>query len=176
MIQFVADAMLGRLTRWLRILGYAVFYDQALSDDQILALAQDKNGILLTRDYELHKRAQHQDMRSLYLRGVTVLDKLVEIATRYSISFHLDASISRCAKCGDHLQQVDKTTIQTEIPAGTFSHFSAFWRCETCGKVYWQGSHWNRISQTVAHVTNILNRSTLDVNSGKSDENEVSNV
>jgi uncharacterized protein with PIN domain len=165
MIQFVADAMLGRLTRWLRILGYAVFYDHALYDDQILALAQAKNGILLTRDHELHERAQHQDISCLYLCGVTVQDKLVEIATRYSLSFHLDAKLSRCAICGAHLQHVEKTTIQTEIHVGTFNHFSEFWRCQNCGKVYWQGSHWNRITQTVAHVTNIVNKSPPDVTS-----------
>lgn len=152
MIQFISDAMLGRLTRWLRILGHAVFYDQALSDDQILSLAQAKNWILLTRDHELHQRAQHQSTLCLYLKGHTISDKLVEIARQFSLSFHLDATVSRCALCGACLTQVDKTAIQTEIPPGTLSRFTVFWQCESCSKVYWQGSHWNRISQTLMHV------------------------
>lgn len=165
MLQFISDAMLGRLTRWLRILGHPVFYDQALSDDQILSLAQTNNWILLTRDHELHQRAQQQGTLGLYLQGHTISDKLVEIARQFSLSFHLDARVSRCALCGACLTQVDKTAIQTEIPLGTLSRFTAFWQCESCSKVYWQGSHWNRISQTVTHVNARI--STPEVNCRK---------
>ncbi len=156
MIQFVADAMLGRLTRWLRILGYEVVYNHTLSDNQILTVAQSKHAVLLTRDHELHQRAQQQGILSLHLHGATVPDKLVEIATLLSLSFHLDTRVSRCALCGSQLQQVDKTTIQAKVPSGTFNHFSVFWQCTTCGKIYWQGSHWNQISQAMTRITNII--------------------
>ena len=152
--------MLGRLTRWLRILGYAVFYNQALSDNQILSLAQVNHWILLTRDHELHQRALQQGIHCIYLHGRTISDKLAELARHLSLSFHLDAKFSRCAVCGARLEPVDKSTIQSEIPARTLNHYTEFWQCEECSKVYWQGSHWNRISQTITQVNNTVNVST----------------
>jgi uncharacterized protein with PIN domain len=157
MIQFISDAMLGRLTRWLRILGHAVVYDHALSDSQILSIAHANNWILLTRDHELHQRAQQQGIHCIYLNGRTISDKLVELARHLSLSFHLDATFSRCAVCGARLEQVDKSMIQRDVPAGTLNHYTMFWQCENCSKIYWQGSHWNRISQTMTQVNNIIN-------------------
>jgi uncharacterized protein with PIN domain len=167
MKQFITDAMLGRLTRWLRILGHAVFYDQALSDNQILLLAQANNWILLTRDHELHQRAQQQGILCIYLQGRTISDKLVEVARHLSLSFHLDATYSRCAVCGARLEQVDKSLIQSEVSVGTLNRYTVFWQCENCGKVYWQGSHWNRISQTMTQVNNLVNVSTSKVKKRK---------
>ena len=157
MIEFISDAMLGRLTRWLRILGHTVVYDQALSDNQILSMAHTNNWILLTRDHELHQRAQQQEIHSIYLKGRTISDKLVELARHLSLSFHLDAKFSRCALCGARLEQVNKSMIHSDVPAGTLNHYSTFWQCKNCSKIYWQGSHWNRISQTMTHVNNIVN-------------------
>jgi hypothetical protein len=167
MIQFISDAMLGRLTRWLRILGHSVFYDQALSDNQILSLAQANNWLLLTRDHELHQRAQQQGIPCIYLYGRTISDKLAELARHLSLSFHLDATFSRCAVCGARLTQVDKSTIQSEIPARTRNRFTEFWQCENCSKIYWQGSHWNQISQTITQVNNTVNVSTPEVEKRK---------
>jgi uncharacterized protein with PIN domain len=167
MIQFISDAMLGRLTRWLRILGHTVFYDQTLSDNQILTMAQANNWILLTRDHELYQRAQQQGIFCIYLQGRTISEKLVEVARHLSLSFHLDATFSRCAVCGASLEQVDKSLIQSEVPAGTLNRYTVFWQCEKCGKVYWQGSHWNQISQTVTQVNNIVNASNLEVKKRK---------
>lgn len=157
MIQFISDAMLGRLTRWLRILGHTVIYDQELSDNQILSLAQANNWTILTRDHELHQRALRQGTLCIYLRGRTISDKLVELSRHFSLSFQLDATISRCAVCGAYLEQVDKSIIQSEIPAGTLNHYTTFWQCVKCSKVFWQGSHWNRICQTVTQVNEIVN-------------------
>ena len=157
MIQFISDAMLGRLTRWLRILGHSVFYDQALSDNQILSIAHANNWILLTRDHELHQRAQQQGIHCIYLKGRSISDKLVELGRHLSLSFHLTATFSRCALCGARLTQVDKSKIQSEVSSGTLNRYTVFWQCENCSKIYWQGSHWNRISQTITHVNNIIN-------------------
>ncbi len=167
MIQFISDAMLGRLTRWLRILGHPVFYDQALSDNQILSMAHANNWILLTKDHELHQRAQQQGIQCIYLKGCTISNKLVELARHLSLSFCLDTAFSRCAVCGAHLKQVDKSLIQSQVPSGTLNHYTTFWQCENCSKIYWKGSHWNRISQTITHVNNIVNVTAPEIKKRK---------
>ncbi len=84
-MKFLADAMLGKLTRWLRMLGQDVVYSAEFDDSELLALAKKEERILLTKDFELYKRAVSRGLDTYYVEGKTESEMLAEVAKRYSL-------------------------------------------------------------------------------------------
>jgi hypothetical protein len=137
--RFLLDGMLGSLARWLRILGYDAHY-RDLPDRDLLFLLTGNERVLLTRDRQLAARAGE---RGTYL-GETGLDaQLAFVVSRFHLE--LDRSPSRCTACNGRLRPVDRGSVQREVEEGTWNGHREFWRCEDCGKVYWQGAHWKNI-------------------------------
>ena len=84
-MKFIADGMLGKLTRWLRILGYDVKYSNKLDDAKLIVASKKERRVLLTRDLELYKQAIAKGIDAFYLEGETGEEKLAELAERYNI-------------------------------------------------------------------------------------------
>lgn len=156
MPRFLADGMLGRITRWLRMLGCEVKYSNEASDDRLLELAETEGRVLLTRDLELFRRAKTRGLDAYYIEGTTTPETIAEVANRYKIRLEVDTSISRCPTCGSPIRQVEKAEVQDRVPKGTFKQYSEFWICTSCGKVYWRGSHWNRINETLERAKKLM--------------------
>jgi len=156
MVRFIADGMLGSFTRWLRILGCEVKYLNEASDETLLEVAEKEGRVLLTRDLELFQRARTRGLEALFIKGETKPEKMVEVARRYKIPLEVDLSISRCPTCGFRIRRVEKSEVFDKIPKGTFTRYSEFWLCAGCGKVYWQGSHWEKINETLEKAKKLL--------------------
>ncbi len=144
---FFADAMLGRLARWLRIMGYdVVLADNEMADGEILrALQHDGERILLTRDRLLARRAESAGITCLFIQP----DSLDEQMAFLSDSVGLSASLifTRCPHCGAVLRPISKEQAARsgKVPAGSLENSNTFWRCPSCGSYYWNGSHWRKI-------------------------------
>ncbi len=156
MLKFVADGMLGRLTRWLRMLGHDVKYSTTLGDSQLMAVARREKRVLLTRDLELYKQATAKGVEVFYLQGLKGEEKLAEVAKRFNIHMEIDLAFSRCPKCNTKLRKTIKEKVQSKIEEKTLLHYDEFWKCPECGQIYWQGSHWNGIRRTLESVKNCL--------------------
>jgi uncharacterized protein with PIN domain len=137
--------MLGRLTRWLRILGQDVKYSNKLDDAALIATAKKERRTLLTRDFELYKQATANGAEAFYVEAETGEEKLTEVAKRFNLSLNVDMTVSRCPKCNSRLRPVSKDRIADEVGESTFAHYEEFWKCRRCGQVYWQGAHWKGI-------------------------------
>ena len=85
-MKFLADGMLGKLTRWLRMLGQNVKYSVQLSDEELLEAAKVEGRVLLTRDFELYKRAIVRGVDAFYVEGITESNRLAEVAKRYGLT------------------------------------------------------------------------------------------
>jgi uncharacterized protein with PIN domain len=147
-VNFVVDSMLGKLVRWLRILGQDVLYSNSLSDAQLEKIAKAEKRALLTRDFELYRHAISRGIETLYVDGATEAEKLAQVARRFDVSLTPNMTISRCPKCNGKIHPVPKVKIAHKVMLNTLSNYEAFWECPNCGQVYWQGSHWVKI-QTV---------------------------
>lgn len=158
MIKFVADGMLGSVTRWLRILGYDVKYSDNYTDNELLEITEKENRILLTKDSELFQRAKKHNLKILFIKGKNILEKIVEVADRYHIRLEIDPSISRCPTCGSQIRQIKKSELYGKIPEGTYKHYSRFWNCVNCNKVYWRGSHWKKINKCLEKAKKLLTK------------------
>ena len=135
-MKFIVDAMLGKLAKWLRILGYDTYYRPDIPDDELLQIANAEDRIVLTRDTRLTKRR-------ICRRYLLVAHDLLEDQLRQTIEeFHLSAfPFTRCLICNVIIRQVEKSAVQNRVPAYTFKTQSSFAECPRCGRLYWPGTH-----------------------------------
>ena len=160
-MKFVADGMLGSLSRWLRMMGHDVEYSTAFDDDKLLALAKEEGRVLLTRDLELYQRSTARGIDAFYVEGKNEADRLAVIAGRFGIGLEIDLKSSRCPRCNTMIQPVPKAHIAYRVEKNTFAHYEEFWECPKCGKVYWQGAHWPKILATIEEARNRLKNSAV---------------
>lgn len=145
-MKFIVDGMLGKIARWLRMLGYDAKYANYESDDRILEIALDEGRILLTRDYNLFRKASLQGIKAVFVEGKTHIEKLANLSKQLNIKLEMDVNESRCPKCNSKIKPANKNEIKNKIPESTFKVYDEFWICEGCGQVYWMGSHWKKIN------------------------------
>lgn len=155
--------MLGKLTRWLRILGHNVKYSNKLDDAQLIIIAKKERRILLTRDLELYQQATAKGVDAFYLEGNTEAEKLAHLAQRFSIELDVDMTTSRCPKCNTQVKTIPKEKVADKIEKTTFTYYNEFWKCPKCGQIYWQGAHWKRIEATLKKASKTLESSGLQV-------------
>ena len=151
-MKFLADGMLGKLTRWLRMLGQDVEYSVKFSDSELLELAKKENRVLLTKDLELYQRAIAKGIDALYLEGKTESERLAELAKRYSLTLTIDMEESHCPICNTKLQPSPKEQLKDELEVNTYTYYDKFWKCPNCGQIYWQGAHWKQINNTLTQA------------------------
>ncbi|MEM4406327.1 MAG: Mut7-C RNAse domain-containing protein [Candidatus Methanomethylicaceae archaeon] len=150
-MRFVVDVMLGKLARWLRLLGYDTIYDQSYNDEALLKLSKSENRILITRDVELFKRASKEGISSLLIHSTDLMGALSEISPLIKDSF-IDSIGTRCTICNTPLVEADRS----KIPSEEIPNIGPLWSCPRCGKVYWHGSHWKGIEERIKNIkTNI---------------------
>jgi hypothetical protein len=137
--RFVADAHLGALARLLRMAGFDTRYDNAFADAPMAELANREGRILLTRDRELlkHRIVSH----GCYLHAVKPAAQLQELDERLALRA-CARPFSLCLNCNAALRPVDKAQVLDRLPPRVRERHTRFLTCDRCGKLYWEGSHW----------------------------------
>lgn len=151
-LRFVVDAMLGDVARWLRILGYDTIYSRKFRDEDLLDLAIKDGRVLLTRDRALHKRAVSRRARSVLLTGLSIEEKLYEVAKALNLELFIDEQNTRCPLCNTKLRRVGREEVCSRVPWDVCAKHKEFWLCAGCGKVYWRGGHWRGIARVLEAV------------------------
>lgn len=148
--RFVLDAHLGKLARYLRMLGLDTSYQNDAKDPVLARIAHEERRILLTRDLGLLKRSRV--IHGAFVRATDPKAQLHEIFQRYALDAHLDP-LTRCLRCNGPIEPVAKNAVRDELPPKTRQHFDTFYRCASCDHVYWKGSHYERMRQFIARFT-----------------------
>lgn len=148
-MKFITDGMLGKLTRWLRLLGYDVEYANDMEDKKLMALAKKEKRILLTRDLALFQQANARGIDTFLVEGRTEIERLACMAGKYDFPLEIDVTVSRCPKCNTKIQSISKDSVAEKVEKATFTFYNEFWECPKCGQIYWQGAHWKRITTTL---------------------------
>jgi len=135
--RFIADVMVGRLARWLRILGFDVLYSNEYSDDDVVRIADAEDRIVLTRDAGLVDRLQPAAVILIenddYAKQVGQVLKTVGTQ-----DFRL---FSRCLDCNTMLIQTDKEKVFERVPPYIYLTQDHFSFCPSCSRIYWRGTH-----------------------------------
>ena len=167
-MKFLADRMLGRLSSWLRILGYdtlsANSFDglsNAEEDTLMLELSGSENRALLTRDTQLHTRArQKYGIPSLLVHDGDVLRQLNQVREHYSLVFPEEPEAVRCSVCNGTLElvssedilrsgEINKLRAKGADIEKFIQRYAHFYKCSRCSKIFWKGQHWqNMVTKT----------------------------
>lgn len=139
---FLADAHLGGLARFLRMLGFDTLHDHAYADRDIRRLAASEQRIVLSRDRELLKC--REIARGCYVHALKAEAQLREVAERYGLAARA-RPFTRCLRCNLGLRGVDKADIAEALPPSVRASQERFTRCDGCGRLYWPGSHYARM-------------------------------
>ena len=138
-ITFLADVMLGRLARWLRVLGYDTIYSRKTIDSILMVKAYREDRIILTRDAKLFKRISPE--RALFIHFDGFRDQVSEVVDALKMAFDPKIFLSRCLECNLPLVPLPKDEVQTKVPPYVFQTIKAFRTCPQCGRVFWSGTH-----------------------------------
>jgi uncharacterized protein with PIN domain len=160
-VKFVADGMLGKLSRWLRMMGHDVKYSTEFKDVELIALSKKERRVLLTRDLQLYQRSTVKGVDAFYVEGKTEAERLAELAQRFGIRLEIDLEESRCSNCNTRIRSVPKEKVAGRVEDNTFKHYGDFWECPKCKQVYWQGAHWTRIRATLREAEKSAQKTRL---------------
>jgi uncharacterized protein with PIN domain len=137
-LKFAADRMLGRLVKWLRVLGYDVIYGQHLTGYGLIRAARAEDRLILTRD---HRLKQKQPPPYILITSDRYSEQLRQVMQNCRLTKNPERWFSRCLKCNALLQARAKETVQKLVPAYVYSTQEAFSWCPGCQRIYWPATH-----------------------------------
>ncbi|MCX6776788.1 MAG: Mut7-C RNAse domain-containing protein [Candidatus Micrarchaeota archaeon] len=149
---FVADEMLKKLARWLRLLGVETLYPDSIDDDEIIKFTKKHDKILLTMDSELCRRARKQGLSVFLVPRKSTEEQLVLLIKRFKLDVSDAPSKVLCPLCNGMLKEAGKKDVKSKVLPEVLSKHEEFWMCKKCKKVFWEGSHWERIKRNLEKV------------------------
>jgi len=147
--RFVVDVNLGKLAKYLRLLGFDSITDGRLDDGDLAEISASDCRILLTRDRSLLKRSIV--VHGYFVRFDHPRDQLIEVVDRFTLQ-PLMRPFARCMECNGIVEDVAKSDVLQVLEPLTMEHYEVFRRCTACGRVYWKGSHYDRLAALVDEV------------------------
>lgn len=148
--RFIADAMLGSLAKWLRIMGFDTLYYRVIDDNELVRTAKQEGRILITRDTGICRSKKAG--KCLLIHTENTKEQLREVMKVIGIQPEMISSSQRCAICNGELISAERSSVSGDTPEHVFRHASAFLKCGECGKVYWEGSHKRMIDGVIAAI------------------------
>ena len=141
---FVVDTNLGKLARWLRLLGFDTRWRNDYADSEVVRLGVEENRIILTRDRRLlfHKIIVY----GFWVRAVNPDKQIRETVRRTGIAGHI-RPFHRCLECNGLVHPVAKSTVIAGLEPLTKKYYDEFFKCEYCNRIYWKGSHYLNLVQ-----------------------------
>ncbi len=148
---FMCDAGLGGLARWLRAAGYNARWEAGIEDTVLLKQAQALEAVILTTDSMLMERRLIRDriVPAFWLPPTLSIPEQLESVFR---EFNLRLRERRCMSCGGRLAEANKEELRERIPPRTYLWKDQFFLCGSCGKLFWHGTHWERIQRQLEQL------------------------
>jgi len=144
--KFILDVHLGKLARYMRMLGFDTFYENDMNDESIVKLSLKEKRTILTRDVGLLKRKTIT--HGYYIRNTKTDQQLEEVVNRFQLE-KLINEFTRCIDCNGILTSISKEKVIDKLPSKIKIHYTKFFICTECSKIYWHGSHVEGMSKVV---------------------------
>lgn len=148
-LAFLADVHLGGLARFLRMLGFDTLHDPHWPDPEIRRIAHDEQRIVLTRDRDLLKC--REIARGCYVRAIRTEAQLAELVNRYRLR-EAARPFTLCLCCNVVLAQIPKQAAEGRVPERVLALHRTFTHCKSCGRIYWPGTHYDRMKAALNSV------------------------
>ena len=147
--RFALDAMLGRLARWLRVLGLDATWTADIADAALVRHALDEGRWLLTRDRALSE--EWRVPRIHLVESEQPLEQLREISDAFALREGVQL-FARCTRCNAPIEALPRGLAEPHVPPRVLARNERFWRCPRCERIYWEGSHVERMRRTLERV------------------------
>jgi len=137
--RFITDATLGKLAKWLRLLGYDTKVFPKEAGREMLRLAQAEGRIVLTRRKDMGER-QFSGVLHI-VESQELVSQIRDVAGKFSLRNEKEKMFSICLKCNQPLSPATVSDVRERVPAYVFEHCSSFNRCPSCERIFWEGTH-----------------------------------
>lgn len=147
--KYVLDVHLGKLARYLRMLGIDSVYENSFSKDEIINISLRQKRTILTRDRNLLKK--NEITHGYWIRSEDPIEQTKEVIFR----FHLESEIkefSLCLECNYPLQPISKAEIINSLPPKVFNYHNEYYVCKSCGRNYWRGTHYEKMKKLLSRI------------------------
>lgn len=145
--KFLVDFMLGRLAKWLRIIGYDSSYFVGNDVKELLWTSFKEQRIIITRTTHI---APRKAFKILVIKSTCFIDQLKEVIEKLNLTVKFENFFNRCSICNNILEKVKKESIQSKVPIYVYENHNEFSYCGKCEKVYWMGSHWELMKEKIS--------------------------
>ncbi|HSG73967.1 MAG TPA: Mut7-C RNAse domain-containing protein [Nitrosopumilaceae archaeon] len=154
---FIVDAMLGNLAKKLRLMGFDTFYSSNIEDKKLLNIAETENRTIITKDEQLANIAKKLNIPLVAISSNNEIEQILEINKIENIGkCVINGNTSRCTACNGKLQKTEKNSVIKKIPKGVIENNNDFWICKDCNKIYWEGSHIEKLQKFVVELNERL--------------------
>ncbi|MDP3732015.1 MAG: Mut7-C RNAse domain-containing protein [Candidatus Omnitrophota bacterium] len=148
-MKFILTKELGRLVKWLRILGFdTVYYNQDNPSSLIIQALRDER-MILTRNQRL---PQGRGLKIVLIKNEKIKNQVEEILKTLKIRLDSEAMFSRCILCNEGLVEIAKDKLKDKVPEYVFKTQEVFLTCPECKRIYWQGTHWGNVQKTLEEI------------------------
>jgi len=142
--------MLGRLAKWLRILGYDTAYFSDITDEELVHRALQEKRVILTRDTHLIKRKLAR--RCLLIESDQVLEQLKQVMEEFKLKAPNREMLKRCLLCNTSLSTISKERVKGRVPPYVYKTQRSFAYCSRCDRIYWRGTHIHRVFDRLSQL------------------------
>ena len=144
--RFIADVMLGRLAKWLRIAGFDVLYSNRFSDEELIAISSREGRVLLSRDTRLLIRKPVREF--IYLESQDIQMQIRQVFETMGM-LSLPLPLTRCLSCNEALVETTRESVRDSVPVFVYKTQARFKSCPKCGKIFWAGTHRSSVIRTL---------------------------
>ncbi|MDD5155204.1 MAG: Mut7-C RNAse domain-containing protein [Candidatus Omnitrophica bacterium] len=148
-MKFILSRELGRLAKWLRILGLDTAYFNRDNTNALIIQALRDDRLIITRNRRL---AGSSRLKTFLVTSEKLNDQLLEVLKGLKLSINSDMMFSRCIICNINLEKVDKEKVKDKVPEYVFNTQDNFIACPECRRIYWSGTHWGNVAQTLKEI------------------------
>ena len=144
--RFVVDINVGRLAKWLRVMGYDTLFPRGSNDNDLVRLALREERVLVTRDrgIGLRRAVRQGQMQVVQIVHDDFRRQLRQLVR--ALDLDLEGGFTRCVRCNDPLNPVPREDVENRLPPYVFRHHRQFMECPRCLRIYWRGTHWTNMS------------------------------
>lgn len=146
--KFIADVHLGKLARLLRLLGFDTLYKNDYTSEEFLQIGSEEDRIVLSRNSSL---ARNKQIKCLIIASEDPLLQLKQVVHQFGLTNQI-RPFTRCIICNGILNPVTKESVHHLLQKNTAQYFNEFWQCEKCKRIYWKGSHYERMKKTIESI------------------------
>lgn len=154
-LRFFVDENLLGLVKRLRMMGVDAYTLPGASDDIILQIAQEQDRIILTKDRHFFHRIGK--VRGFFVYAVEPREQLLEVLENFPLEGD-DEALSRCFQCNTPIQEIPKQDVQGRVDEKTYGLYENFYECPSCRRIYWEGSHFEKMVKEVDKVRRALSK------------------